>query len=271
MKHLNSIFVIGRHGLLFCLGITLVGCVSAPVQQKSPTITAGNQYGITPTCPEKPVTVTADKKGDKAGTKVSKQVPVDEKANDQGEPNNINNKADKQNVRTDCVPKGIIQLAESFSIDPELKQQFDQAVDLLKREQFQESIEMFKVVTAKLNRFTAPHINLGIAYTRVGEWDKAEASFKEAIKLNEAHPVANNQLGLVYRRKGKYAEARTVYETLIQRFPGFWPARRNLGVLCDIYLQDLNCALEQYETYAKAKPEDEKMKIWIADVKGRMK
>jgi len=41
-------------------------------------------------------------------------------------------------------------------------------------------------------------------------------------------------------------------------------------VLCDIYIQDLACALEQYEEYTSKNPDDEKVKIWLADIKSRM-
>jgi hypothetical protein len=53
-------------------------------------------------------------------------------------------------------------------------------------------------------------------------------------------------------------------------YPDFLPGRKNLGVLCDIYLQDLECALQNYEEYLKGVPGDEKVAIWITDVKSRI-
>ena len=95
-------------------------------------------------------------------------------------------------------------------------------------------------------------------------------NFKKALDINRQHPVANNELGMVLRKTGRYVEARQLYEELLATHPDFLPARKNLGVLCDIYIQDLNCALEQYVEYLKGIPEDEKVKIWVADVKSRM-
>ena len=55
-----------------------------------------------------------------------------------------------------------------------------------------------------------------------------------------------------------------------QRFPEYYPMHKNLGILCDLYLNDPACALEHYEIYSKAMPEDAQVKLWIADVRARL-
>lgn len=169
-----------------------------------------------------------------------------------------------------CLPRGVIEITEKFGVDPEVRGEFNQAVELLRQENYEDAIRLLKAVTGKTSKFSAPYINLGIAYTKTNDLEKAEESFKKAIEISQQHPVAHNELGLVYRKTGRYQEARTLYETLLAIYPDFLPARKNLGVLCDIYIQDLDCALEQYEEYLEAIPEDEKVKIWVADVKKRM-
>ena len=173
-------------------------------------------------------------------------------------------------VQNNCLPKGVIEISESFGVDPEIRGEFNQAVILLNQENYPEAIRLLKAVSGKTSKFSAPYINLGIAYARTNELEKAEENFKKALEISQQHPVAQNELGLIYRKTGRYVEARQLYETLLVMYPDFLPARKNLGVLCDIYIQDLNCALEQYEEYLKGIPEDEKVKIWVADVKSRM-
>jgi len=163
-----------------------------------------------------------------------------------------------------------IEITDNYSVDSEVREEFERAVALLKEERFDEAIMLLRAVTGKVKRFTGPYINLAIAYIKIDELKKAEENLVKALKLNKSHPAANNELALVYRKTGRFAEARKIYEELLNNYPGFLPAKKNLGVLCDLYLRDLNCALEQYERYLEVLPEDEKVKIWVADLKNRM-
>lgn len=163
-----------------------------------------------------------------------------------------------------------IEISEDYSVNSEIREEFQRAVALLKQERYDDAIMLLRAVTGKTNKFSGPYINLGIAYIKTDQLAKAEESLNKALKLNRLHPAANNELALVYRKTGRFAEARKVYEEILARHPNFLPARKNLGVLCDLYLRDLQCALEQYETYLGVLPEDEKVKIWVADLKNRM-
>lgn len=177
---------------------------------------------------------------------------------------------DAKHNPNNCLPKGVIEISENFGVDPEIRGEFNQAVNYLNQGNYSEAIKLLRAVAGKTSKFSAPYINLGIAYAHTNELEKAEENLKKALEISENHPVANNELGLVLRKTGRYVEARNLYEALLAVHPDFLPARKNLGVLCDIYIQDLNCALEQYEEYLRGLPEDEKVKIWVADVQSRM-
>jgi tetratricopeptide (TPR) repeat protein len=160
-------------------------------------------------------------------------------------------------------------ITEEYRVGLGVRSDFSRAVELLEEEKYAEGIAALEEVTAAAPQATAAHIDLGIAYARVGELAKAEASIKKALELNPRHPAAYNELGIVYRRAGRFAEARKSYETALEIYPDFHFARRNLAILCDVYLRDPACAVENYEIYSRAVPEDETAAMWIADLRNR--
>jgi Flp pilus assembly protein TadD len=155
-------------------------------------------------------------------------------------------------------------------VDFDVEQDFRKAIILLQQDNNEQAIVVLKTVIEREQRLPAPYVNLAIAYNRLGETKSAEENLISALKLDIGHPVANNELGLLYRKTGKFNAARTAYQNAITQHPEYSPARKNLGVLCDLYLHDFNCALEQFEYYLELKPDDKTVAIWVVDVKRRL-
>ncbi len=150
-----------------------------------------------------------------------------------------------------------------------VRSSFQRAMRLLEEEQYEEGIEILLEVTREAPHSSAAHIDLGIAYRQLDRLDKAEASIQKALELNPRHPAALNEMGIVYRRTGRFDEARQSYESALDLYPDYHYARRNLAILCDVFLKDLDCAIENYEIYSRAVPDDEKAAMWIADLRNR--
>lgn len=161
-------------------------------------------------------------------------------------------------------------IRELAELDGDARDAFDQAVKLLQDEAYAQAAELLEKVVAGVPPVSAPYVDLAIAYRRTDRPDQAEAQLKKALALVPGHPVASNEYGLLLREAGRFAEARTVYEQSLAAFPEYQPAHRNLGILCDLYLNDPQCALEQYQLFSDATPADDQVKIWIADVKLRL-
>jgi tetratricopeptide (TPR) repeat protein len=171
-------------------------------------------------------------------------------------------------VRFDDGREGFI-IREVSKMDEASRSDFDRAVVMLKEQDYDQAIELLGKVIGQSPGVTAPYIDIAIAYERIGKPEQAEEHLKTALELFPDHPVACNEYGLLYRRTGRFADARAIYEKAIARFPDYYPVQRNLGVLCDLYLNDPECALDHYEIYSKARPDDKQVKLWIAEVRAR--
>ena len=160
-------------------------------------------------------------------------------------------------------------LSEKVRMAPGLRRDFDQAVVLMEKEEYEKAIVLLEKVVEVSPGVTAPYINIAMAYRKIGKFEAAEKNLKTALELFPGHPVASNEYGLLLRKSGRFAEARNVYEQALAQFPEFLPARRNLGILCDLYLNDPQCALAQFEQYSQVQPGDEEVKIWISELRIR--
>jgi Flp pilus assembly protein TadD len=162
-----------------------------------------------------------------------------------------------------------IRKGENVTVDSEVERSFDQALQLLQDQQYDAAVSLLIKVIEQEQRLTAPYINLAMAYRHKGDDKLAEKYLLKALEIDQAQPVANNELGIIYRKQGRFSDARDVYNNALAENPDYLPVIRNLGILCDLYLRDVQCALEQFEKYQQQVPDDKTIEIWIADLKTR--
>lgn len=160
-----------------------------------------------------------------------------------------------------------IKATEYIDVDSDVESDFEQAVSLMQGKKYQQAVEVLSSVIAREKRLPAPYVNIAMVYIQLDDNAAAEKNLISALKLDIGHPVANNELGLLYRKQGKFKGARTAYENAIKDNPQYLPAIGNLGVLCDLYMHDYDCALQQFEDYLELRPDDKTMAIWVFDVK----
>lgn len=173
-------------------------------------------------------------------------------------------------VKQDASVALISKKLDYVDIDSDVELDFKNAASLMQEGNYAQAIPVLNTVIDREKRLPAPYVNIAIAYNEIGDTKAAEENLISALKLDIGHPVANNELGLLYRKKGKFKSARVAYENAIKDHPEYLPAIKNLGVLCDLYMHDYDCALQQFEEYLELEPGDKTVAIWVADVKRRL-
>jgi tetratricopeptide (TPR) repeat protein len=152
--------------------------------------------------------------------------------------------------------------------------EFKRALELMAEGKYSEALPLLEGVLAKNDQLPGAQINLAIASMNTGTdkeyYDKAEKALLQAVQINSRSPVAYNQLGLLYRRTGRFEESKKAYRQAISLDSDYTMPYLNMGILCDIYLQDSGCAIEYFEKYKlRAPAQAEQTDKWLSDIKRR--
>ena len=83
--------------------------------------------------------------------------------------------------------------------------------------------------------------------------------------------MALNHIGILERRKGNFENALQAYQRAIEIDAKYARVHLNLGILFDLYLQDLEKALQHYRLYQTlTNDENEQVAGWIVDIERRL-
>lgn len=148
--------------------------------------------------------------------------------------------------------------------------EYANAMGLMASGQDAQALGVLQAISAKAPKFSGPLVNQGVILLRQKQYAAAEAKLLQALDINARNPFAYNLLGIALREQGKFGDARAAYETALSIDPNYAKAHFNLGVLADLYQQDLSLALNHYERYQalQSKP-DPAVANWIVDLQKR--
>ncbi|NLO80632.1 MAG: tetratricopeptide repeat protein [Xanthomonadaceae bacterium] len=155
-------------------------------------------------------------------------------------------------------------------VEPEVRRVFQQAVAMLRQQQYRQAAEALEPVAERHPELSGVLVNLAVAYIHLERQEQATAVLRQALSTDPEHPVALNWLAILERRAGRFEEAKALYQRLLAAHPESRHGHLNLGILCDLYLRQPDCALEHYRRYQELSGDaDPEVDQWIADLERR--
>ncbi len=159
---------------------------------------------------------------------------------------------------------------DARTVPPAARTLYEQAVASMAAGDSIDAELRFQEFLLQYPNYPGAHVNLAIIFSGRDDFQAAENSLTDALIIDPRHPVALNQLGMLLRRQGKFQEAQSAYAKALEADPNYALAHYNMGILNDLYLQQLEAALQHYEQYQVLAGEDPQVTRWIADLKRRI-
>ena len=134
-----------------------------------------------------------------------------------------------------------------------------------------QAIQLLEATTKTHPAFSPAYTNLGLQQLKLKKLDEAEVSLKKSIELKPKKSISYQHLGVVYRLKGEFSDAKEMYNKALDIDSDYADAHLNLGILMDMYLYEFESALRHYEKYQSlAEKKDKDVAKWIIDIKRRI-
>ena len=133
-------------------------------------------------------------------------------------------------------PGAMESFRKAHSLDHEPSSAFFLGRSLIERGRLKEAVRYLKKAIQKNPEDHAPdfdnadvHEELGHAFEKLGDRQKAETSYRRALLSRPDSPVAANNLAGLLSMRGSLAEAKTILEKLLSRYPRLDSAWTTLG------------------------------------------
>ena len=107
------------------------------------------------------------------------------------------------------------------------------------------ALTQFELVRQSDRRNPQLLLQLGLTHFELGQWERAEPLYREAMRLEPRLPLAHYNLGVLLQHKREFPAARRAFEAALVHQPRFPEALNNLGNVL-IECQDLPGAEQCY-------------------------
>jgi Tfp pilus assembly protein PilF len=119
---------------------------------------------------------------------------------------------------------------------------------------FAAAIGQFEIAYKLEPRAIGPAVNAAIAYSNLGQNEKAEECLRRALKVEPANAAANFNLGLLLGEQGRFTEAEQALRAALKADPQMDAAAYNLGVI--VAKRDVGEAIALLRKAAELRPSE---------------
>ena len=120
-----------------------------------------------------------------------------------------------------------VRIAAARSLAPLPHEQFDAAT----RRAFDAALAEYVAAQKVALDMPGPNLNLGVLYSRTGRDAEAEAAYRTALKIDPDFTPARANLAQFYAERNRLPDAETVLREGVQRQPGIGELQYSLGLL----------------------------------------
>jgi len=160
----------------------------------------------------------------------------------------------------------------SNPLDDDSRRMLERARDALSREDHAQARELLGAVDDEYAYEPGVLLAHAMLDRRAGNRAEAMRHYETLLAVDPDHPAAANDLALLYREEGRVDDARELLSRALADHPERPRLHYNIAVLYELYLLDLEQALEHYRRYQSLRPEeDQQVARWIKDLERRVK
>ena len=162
---------------------------------------------------------------------------------------------------------------QTVAVPQEAQAQYDKVITTIEAKAFNSAATMLNDMIKTYPQLLGLQASLGWVYLQLADFEKAESVLTPLLTNPVLYkPDAFITLGIVYREQGKFKQALQVYEQGLVIWPESYLLNKNMGILNDLYLGDLNKALTHYQLAKDFQPQkDRQLSGWIKDLERRVK
>jgi predicted Zn-dependent protease len=122
-------------------------------------------------------------------------------------------------VASSPAPGTVKANAGDANVSPKARQMYEEATKLLQAGKYDEALEFLRRTISLQPNYVQAHNDMGAVYMKMNQLDKAEATLRHAIKLNDKWYLPQLNLGLVLNRQRKHKDAAILLTALRNNNP----------------------------------------------------